>query len=293
MTSLVLRRPHPPPSASLWLTLSGIDESIPRPSLVEMARWRSVELAFHYRPASRGRPRYPSYSWLRIAMPCARGEGARCALHVSGAGALPDLLERRVDDLVSFADRIQIDGTCRVADVEAVCDRFPDKQIITRHKPKNLALVSEVHRTNHAVLVDEGGRGAFTRRTWHRPTTSKFVGFAGNLGPENLVARLERYANALGDGAWIDLEESLRIVDRFDVARARAIVDVFRHLDKHVDARARSPFRSDARSIPSLRLKSPDMKLLARLSQSSLDQPAGRDRADHRKPVPAHEVEAR
>ena len=79
---------------------------------------------------------------------------------------------------------------------------------------------------NHALLVDgSGGRGV-SPESWARPETYKQVGFAGEMGPENLALELPRIALVAASESWVDMEGKLRPADWFDIGVARECVSL-------------------------------------------------------------------
>jgi phosphoribosylanthranilate isomerase len=78
-----------------------------------------------------------------------------------------------------------------------------------------------VDAPNHSLLVDgSGGRGLSPER-WVKPTTSKRVGFAGGLGPDNISAEYARIKEVAEGDFWIDMEGKLRDEnDWFDTEKA-------------------------------------------------------------------------
>ena len=127
-------------------------------------------------------------------------------------------------DLTAWPQRIQVNGRLEPWELEYICRQHPGHTIITQANKWNGGLLDE-EWDNHAILVDaSGGRGK-SPEEWRRLDTDKQVGFAGGLGPDNIVAELRRIrAVATGDW-WIDMEGKLRNeLDWFDVKRARAVI---------------------------------------------------------------------
>jgi phosphoribosylanthranilate isomerase len=134
-------------------------------------------------------------------------------------------LERQLD-LTKF-QRIQVNGVLTDEEVEVLCGLYPRQTVITQHNPSNASLLA-VSASNHALLIDaSGGRGASPDR-WEDVSTSKHVGFAGGLGPDNIASELGRIQGIARNGWWVDMEGKLRIDDWFSVERAAECIGMFR-----------------------------------------------------------------
>jgi hypothetical protein len=60
---------------------------------------------------------------------------------------------------------------------------------------------------------------------WDRPDTCKPVGFAGGLGPNNILVEIQRISSVATGNWWVDMEGKLRDKnDWFDLTKAMAVV---------------------------------------------------------------------
>jgi phosphoribosylanthranilate isomerase len=199
------------------ITVTGIDRRTPLPPLARL----NAEIGILYTATPEGRPRYPDYEWIREAV----RHLPRVAIHVCGSGARTHLRLGALE-FIKFAQRIQINGSPDIEEVESACALYPDKTIITQHKSGNEYLLN-VNARNHAVLVDASGGKGLLPSQWERPHTEKPVGFAGGLGPDNLDDELPIILAAARDGWWIDMEGQLRVSDWFNTDRAWKAVEKF------------------------------------------------------------------
>lgn len=147
--------------------------------------------------------------------------------------------------MVHHASRVQMNGrwseegpTIKLAEVARATGilsmstrfaRFSAPRIITQWRPgEPTCCIQRI--PNQAVLVDASGGQGITPERWETPgqwETSCPVGFAGGLSPENLKAELPKIMEVARPGFWVDMESSLRVDGRFDLARARQAVRVF------------------------------------------------------------------
>lgn len=198
----------------MQLTLTGADEHT---DVAELAKL-DAEIGFLFCTAGDGN-RYPRWDWIVEAASAV----PKAALHVCGRAAKTRLLMDEID--LSVFSRVQLNGEALSLEIERLCGANPEKVIITQHHLYNAHLLS-VKAPNHVVLVDgSGGRGR-SPETWRAPKTSKAVGFAGGLGPDNLEAEIQRMP--LSTGWWVDMENKLRVDDLFSIERAQECVEAFK-----------------------------------------------------------------
>lgn len=212
----------------LGLTLTGADSRTDEDDLFNLA-CEGVELAFLYTHDPENRPRYPSATWIESVSSRIPGH----ALHICGARARQELITGRLERLTCHFNRIQVNGTLTPRDVEILCGWLNSKVIITQHAPANVELLC-VNARNHALLTDASGGRGILPTAWDRVYTTKPVGFAGGLGPNNLCEQWPKIAAAAQPGSWIDMENALRTGDWFDVRKAMQVVEIWKELqDAH------------------------------------------------------------
>lgn len=206
------------------ITVTGVDEHTDLKQLKKLAR-PGVEIGILVTSMSEGRARYPSEPTISLATHVLAG---RCALHICGRAARINLMRNVYDDWVERARRIQINGHVSGVELMAICERFPDREIITQHCPANKDLLDvPVDQKNHSVLVDASGGRGLSPADWQAPLTSRPVGFAGGLGPDNLKSELKRIHKVSKPGWWVDMEGKLRDAqDRFDLKLVARSIDL-------------------------------------------------------------------
>lgn len=211
---------------SLGITLTGADERTPLSALRRLVDERpALEIGLLYTATPEGRNRYPSQRWLEEAAHVLCG---RCALHVCGRRAREMLRRGLVGEITRNVNRIQINGRLEADEVLSFCHLYAGHGLITQYREPREAFPS-VWRENHAILVDQSGGRGLSPEAWKRPATSKRVGFAGGLGPDNLREQLPRIASIASGEWWIDLESGLRDSnDWFDVQRCMEVLDIVR-----------------------------------------------------------------
>ena len=205
------------------LTLTGIDDSTSLATISSLLRLRSCELGILY-SASRHdddgcvNHKYPPRdSIARLLSDHRKLMSDRYAIHICGSLARQQLLQKELNDIIPRDDiRIQVNGIVSVEELKEICKLYPNQPIITQHFTGNEVLV-EVDCENHSILVDSSRGNGICPIEWVRPPTTKPVGFAGGLGPHNVLDLLPKFDGLSLDVKeevilpyWIDMESSLR-----------------------------------------------------------------------------------
>lgn len=207
-------------SSKPFITLTGADERTDVHALASL----DAEIGFLYSVQLEGRePRYPRMKWIQEAASIMR----RPALHVCGGAARDLLLTGKLQ--VGLFQRIQVNGGISRGEIVQLCDLYPKCTIVTQYRGElnDWAVAAVPLHDNHAVLVDASGGTGLSPSVWTHPDTLKPVGFAGGLGPDNLLVELQRIAEVARDGWWVDMETKLRTDDWFDMYKAEECVEQF------------------------------------------------------------------
>jgi phosphoribosylanthranilate isomerase len=212
------------------ITLSGIDEKTDVGLLLnnlDVYTRDNLELAILLSANPEGRNRYPSIDWIRSFV---NKSHHKCgiAVHLCGSTARKNALEGKYFDILDdqwHVQRIQVNGKVSIEELEQFTEKF-NQTIITQHVPYNESLASTTI-TPHSLLVDASGGKGISPTEWVAPVTSKFVGFAGGLGPHNLKTELRKIAMVSKPCAWVDMESSLRDEnDWFDIHKALKCIEL-------------------------------------------------------------------
>lgn len=123
-----------------------------------------------------------------------------------------------------------------IADVIDAWRESMDGEIVTQHNDNNAdawkATQSRIGgnhtRKDHHILIDASGGNGKSPEAWSKPISGMFTGYAGGLGPENLVTQLDAINAQVGDGfTWIDMEGSLRDADdNFSLSRVEEVMKI-------------------------------------------------------------------
>lgn len=199
------------------ITLTGVDERTDLDLLPP-----GIEIGVLYTWYEEGRHRYPARS--TVVRILEKLQGRRLALHVCGGRARAKLMDYALPDMTHLVQRIQVNGTLAPNDVRTICGLYGGHTIITQHTERNRGLEA-LDIPNHVLLVDSSGGRGRSPDEWRRPNTTKPVGFAGGLGPDNVRSELGRISSMVETGWWIDMEGKVRDKnDWFDVQRANSVI---------------------------------------------------------------------
>lgn len=213
---------------SPFLTVTGADERTDIAALSKL----DAEIGLLYSATPEGRNRYPSRQWILSAAQ----HLPRCALHICGKLARVELIEGRLDDILPYVQRIQVNGIVHPEVISSLCKIYGLHVFITQHTPTNKALLNVTDK-NHVILIDgSGGRGILPTG-WPLIDTPKHVGFAGGLGPDNLQDELSAITKVSKRGWWVDMESKLRVDDWFSLELAGEVIAQFSSVNASVEAR--------------------------------------------------------
>jgi hypothetical protein len=243
------------------VTMTGADDRTDPLALLDLSRrYPFVEWGILFSERLSGTARYPGPDWLRALLRLAPyREGARFAAHLCGGtmrsfmrsfGGVsePDLnawlapFTLTMSEYDSFFGRTQVNfdqererfDETRLATMIRRWKVQTRGDLITQHNQANADLwpaIQSADRSDgrgrrHQVLMDASGGRGVSPETWPRPIAGVFCGYAGGLGPDGIIADLDRIADVVGDGViWIDMEGRLRDAsDRFDLARVEKVL---------------------------------------------------------------------
>ncbi|MDA8153168.1 MAG: hypothetical protein M0003_10730 [Acidithiobacillus sp.] len=234
------------------ITLTGVDENTDLNQLVALSKdYPEVEWGFLYSPKQKGGPqRYPSVYFLKKALALLPSP-VKAALHVCGkevnniltsepvATALVDFLSARSGRL-----QLNFNHRKRPVDLQALA-RFisdhPRLAVITQIHDGNADVQPELFKilgfapANHALLFDaSGGRGQVAT-ILEAPRYGIHCGYAGGIGPDNIVERVTAINSMVGRlDTWIDMESSLRTttagIDWLDLKKCQATLEAFKEI---------------------------------------------------------------
>jgi len=248
------------------LGFCGADDSV-HPHLLGLISqaYPFVEFGILFRPDKEGTPRYASRAWVnrlsvvataRMMQPQQQQHNSKFCLaaHLC-ASRVNEVLDGN-DDFVSSLkglgfQRVQINATAvngvdtsqlgkSVEPLLQLINKHVELEFIIQQNEETrplweniLAKTSAMDGSlplNMTMLVDESkGTGTLATR-WPSPPQEFDIGYAGGIGPDNIIQVLEQVSDAAkGRDIWIDMESSLRSIkndkDVFDLDKCYAVID--------------------------------------------------------------------
>jgi hypothetical protein len=196
-----------------------------------------------------GEPRYPSWEWLDKLLGyltdyewSGRGR-VRLSAHLCGHWVREVLSGnptwwREFSALAPYFDRVQLNfhGYPHSAVLGPTLDRIyhgiQRQQFIFQVDGVNDDLVRLLVDFHHGVpLFDRSGGAGLLPGDWPAAWPGVYCGYAGGLGPDNIVDQLPLIERAAGDSeVWIDMESRVRTESGdssiFDLSKITRVLDV-------------------------------------------------------------------
>jgi len=241
------------------LGFCGADDSVHPNMLGIIANaYPFVEFGVLFRPDKEGEPRYASKEWVDklSSVVVAAGGSMKLAAHLCGA---------RVNEVLSGDDaflstlskigfqRVQINATAvngvdtsnlagQVSTVAKMTSDHPELEFILQQNEETKPLWQGLLQLdtfgggvgllpgNVSMLVDESKGTGVLASSWPKAPEGYKIGYAGGIGPDNIVSVLEGVIQASqGKDIWIDMESSLRSTkngqDVFDLDKCYSVID--------------------------------------------------------------------
>lgn len=215
------------------VTITGADDKTDiKEMLAVSAEFPFVEWGILVSKIRGGGPRFPSREWNRRF--AANAAGLAVSTHVCGAwvrqllrgtlkwGDLPDChrVSQRVQ-INTHAERyVSTLGMMKTLGEE-------DNEYIFQWDGVNSHLTYAAHAygARVAALFDKSGGAGKLPREWPYPTKEFWCGYAGGLGPENVVAQVRLIERVCDRPYWIDMEQRVRTDDDvLDMAKVRSVL---------------------------------------------------------------------
>ncbi len=232
------------------VTLTGADESIDPDRLVDLSRqFPFVEWGILI-GSSVGRPRFPGIPWIaRLQLESSRrAVPIKMSLHLCGEplrgmlnagmlrlpGKFPVKLFERTQ-LNFHGHRISSTQKCKL--FSTISTGWPFKETIVQLDGENDGVLDDLLEQTVCAsgLYDRSHGAGVLPGEWPSPNPRWQVGYAGGLGPDNVITELGNIADVVGSQRfWIDMETKLRNdADTFDFGLASSVLaDTARHFPR-------------------------------------------------------------
>jgi hypothetical protein len=200
-----------------FITLTGADDATDVDEMVALAKLYPIEWGILFSPKRQGvEPRYPldpgrfAHRGLRLAAHL-WGAHARAALETPPFSVLPVALD--------VFERVQVNHPAPDTWAARAFQEWAKRPCILQAGTDRRFVGGDA---DLLWLFDASGGRGVTPDAWPRhPGGNRLVGYAGGIGPENVLEGLA----AIGAAGpyWIDMESGVRTGDRFDLELCRRV----------------------------------------------------------------------
>ena len=224
-----------------YVTFTGADDKTNIERMIGLSqKFPKIEWAILFSQSKAGVPRYPSWDWVQKLMNTIQGSHVHVNLSAHLCGKwVEDVMKGNFtfinDPMVSkMFGRFQLNMGKDRLQLAVKSETFMSgvkkcpKPVIFGGNYSHIKVDAEFFKTSGLLpLFDaSGGRGVLTK-DWPKPFEGCFCGYAGGLGPANIVEQLDNIKAAAGDSnIWIDMESRLRNdQDEFDLGYCQKVVE--------------------------------------------------------------------
>ncbi|MCY4509416.1 MAG: hypothetical protein OXG35_20995 [Acidobacteria bacterium] len=212
----------------LRITVTGVDRSTDLDRLVQLqAIYPELQLEWGVLAGSHNgeTPRFPELQTIRALAGRTNAGILKGAIHLCGrraravnAGDFDEALE-----LCDGFSRIQVNSL--EYDHEAV-EQFAQRAGVPVIVQDRTNFEDTPPSANLSYLHDRsGGRGLSTMAAWGLPWPEVPCGYAGGIGPENIVQAVRKVLGAARSDAWLDMESAVRTCDDLDLQKVKAVCE--------------------------------------------------------------------
>ncbi|MDR5726910.1 MAG: hypothetical protein RB191_05525 [Terriglobia bacterium] len=221
------------------VTITGADNSTDILELMQLSyEFPFVEWGILISKSQQGGPRFPSRSWIAVFSDMARSHKLNVATHMCGRW-VRDLLIGEVDwdvlpTCIAASQRVQIN----ISKDAIVCAGALSKRLLELKNKRfifqsdgvndNLANAMHICDVPVAALFDTSGGTGLLPGNWPTLRTQFPFGFAGGLGPDNVLAQLDQINLVCSDDfpTWIDMETRVRVEDNsaLDMVKVQSVL---------------------------------------------------------------------
>lgn len=223
-----------------YVTITGADDSVSIDQMLELSdRYPFVEWGILVSKRQMGSFRFPSERWLaKLDEVLLANTDINISMHVCGKWVRQTLMGENIWDeiagsLDSHAQRVQINTHAEphasTVGMAKCLEALWAREIIFQWDGVNdhLAHAMASYGINTAALFDTSGGAGILPGSWPEPDRRLPCGYAGGLGPDNVVEQIRKIEDICGDRTvWIDMERRVRSEDdsRLDMNKVERVL---------------------------------------------------------------------
>lgn len=223
------------------VTITGADDSTSIAHMQELSeRYPFVEWGVLVSLRQESSPRFPGRNWIDRLMAVAGSANVNLSTHVCGRWVremlVGDLDWEELPSCIQTCQRIQINTHAErhVSTLAMMAKLYEkrQKQFIFQWDGINnhLTTAASCYGINVAALFDTSGGAGVVPASWPNPARDFPCGFAGGLGPDNVVEQLGKIAAVCPRNyeTWIDMERRVRTEDdsSLDMAKVERVLSL-------------------------------------------------------------------
>lgn len=202
-------------------------------------RYPFVEWGILVSKTSGGDPRFPSQSWMNV-LARHSSRDIKTSIHICGRWVRDichgkwDGVLNELDEQIFQAERVQLNFHSYL---HTIGDSFYES-LATKSELFNFQTIFQLDGVNDHLMqqaknrgIDafplydiSGGRGILPS-SWPRQSLGVYTGYAGGLGPENIIEQIEKINDVATEDIWIDMETRVRSEDN-SILRQDLVEDV-------------------------------------------------------------------
>lgn len=216
------------------VTFTGADESVDPTDLIPISiKYPWVEWGILFSEKHQGLPRYPGKPWLdKLHHTAATYSAVHLCAHLCGS-LVRDLVQKldfrffSQDPMINF-QRVQLNFHGEPHSIHVGLNHklsmMPSTQFIMQVDGTNDDAVKKLAEMQGPVvpLFDLSGGAGIVPEFWPQAWSHIYCGYAGGLGPDNVLDELKRMdLPSMDQPIWIDMERRVRSEDdsRFDLEK--------------------------------------------------------------------------
>lgn len=221
------------------VTITGADNSTDLAELIDLAsEFPFLEFGILVSKRQEGSPRFPGRDWIDKFCDVASVNKLNVSTHLCGRWVrellLGELNWAEVPDVIGVSQRLQINTHAetlpnRLAFADNIRQNHSVSEIIFQWDAVNDHLTHAARGLglNAVALFDKSGGAGILPDAWPLPEPEFWCGYAGGLGPDNIVHQLELidvFSSPLG--YWVDMERRVRTADdtALDMTAVRSVL---------------------------------------------------------------------
>ncbi len=207
------------------VTITGADDGTTIKDLVSLSKeFPFVEWGILVSKKQEGSIRFPSRNWINEFSRNAKNNNINVSTHLCGQWVRELLIGtlhwQDIPSCINVSQRVQINTHAEIH--ESTVDFFSlldiNKQFIFQLDNVNnhLPYASASYGLNIAALFDTSGGAGMLPYEWKTPIKNFPCGFAGGLGPNNVITQCEKINKICPENyqTWIDMEGQVRSNDK-------------------------------------------------------------------------------